>query len=145
MAGRDAIRKLLPPALAVLLSLAIIGLLHKGGLTQLEDPRDLAVFVPMVLVLSAACWWLFRPRPSRSDPKPRRSLWIWKALAPIIAFLAGPGTVVVLWAAAVYGFERGHYLTSDERVEELMTALPVGMFVGFLAGLLVFVWVASSD
>ena len=42
-------------------------------------------------------------------------------------------------------FEREHYVTTHERIEELMTALPVGMVVGFLASLLVFAWVASAD
>jgi hypothetical protein len=70
---------------------------------------------------------------------------ICRAVAPLIAFLAGPGTVAVLWAAVVYGFEREHHVTSHERVEELMTALPIGIVVGFLASLIVFAWVASSD
>jgi hypothetical protein len=145
MAGHDVIRHMLPPALAVLLSVGIIGLLHKGGLAQLRDARNLAAFVPIVLLLSAACWWLFRPRPSLSEPKSRKPFWIWRAVAPLIAFLAGPGTVVILWAAVVYGFEREHYVTSHERVEELMAALPVGIVVGFVVSLLVFAWVASSD
>ena len=132
MAGRYATRRVLPPSLALLLS-------------QLSDLRDLAVFAPMVLLFSAACWWLFRPRRSLDRAESGKPLRIWKVVAPMVAFLAGPGTVVLLWAAAVYGFEREHYVTNYERIEVLIAALPVGLLVGFLVSLLVFAWVASSD
>lgn len=70
---------------------------------------------------------------------------IWKVVAPLMAFLAGPGTVVLLWAAAVYGFERELYISNYERIEVLIAALPVGLVVGFLVSILVLAWVASSD
>lgn len=62
MTGCAVIRHMLPPTLAVLLSVGIIAVFHKGGLPHLRDAKDWAVFAPMVLVLSVACWWLFRPR-----------------------------------------------------------------------------------
>ncbi len=145
MVGRDVTRHMLPPALALLLSMGIIGMLHKGGLTQLNDASNLAVFAPMVLLLSAACWWLFRPRPSVDRDESAKPLPIWRVVAPLMAFLAGPGTVVLLWVAAVYGFKREYYVTNHERLEVLIAALPVGLVVGFLVSLLVLAWMASSD
>jgi hypothetical protein len=140
MTSRHVVRQLVPPALAVLVSVGIL-LLNEEGLRSLEHPVVLA----LVLVLSVVCWWLFRPRPSVGRSEPRKALLIWRVVAPLIAFLSGPGTVAFLWALVVFGFEREHYVTTHERIEELMAALPVGMVVGFLASLLVFAWVASAD
>jgi len=145
MTSRDAMRHILPPALSLLLSMGIIGILHKEGLAQLKDARNLAAFAPMVLALSVSCWWLFRPRPSGVQSDSGKPSQIWSLVAPLIAFLAGPGIVTLLWAVVVYGVEREHYVTTHERIDELMAALPIGLVVGLLAGLAVFAYTVSSD
>ena len=77
-------------------------------------------------------------------PESRKPLKIWNVVVPLTAFLAGPGTVTLLWIAVVYGFEREHYVTTYERIEELMAAIPVGIVVGFLGSLLAFTWMKAA-
>ena len=139
MARYHLIRQLLPPALALLLSLGIL-LLNKDGLTSLRHPA----VVTLILVLAAACWFLFRPRsPARKSERPRPR--IWRAIAPLVAFLAGPTTVTAFWALTVYVLEKEQYISFQERIEPLMAAMPVGVCGGMVAGVVLTVWIAFSD
>ncbi len=140
MTGIHLIRHLLPPALGLLLAIGIL-LLNKEGLASLRHPDCVAV----VLVFSAACWFLFRPRTSLTKRGRSECSRIWKAIAPLAAFFAGPATVAFFWALEVYIFSKDLYITSHERIDQLMAAMPIGVFVGLVAGMIVFLWTVSSE
>jgi len=83
-------------------------------------------------------------RSLRRGPEPRQSP-AWRIVAPIVVFLAGPAIVVVFWALEVYVFDKDLYITSYERIDELMPALPIGFCVGAVAALIVTIRVFLSD
>ncbi len=139
MTGSYLIRHLLPPTLGLLLALGIL-LLNKEGLTSLGHPGCVAV----VLVFSAACWFLFRPRTSLGKRERPQCSRIWKAIAPLAAFFAGPASVAFFWVLEVYVFSKDLYITSYERIDQLMAAMPIGVLVGLAASMIVFVWTVSS-
>lgn len=82
---------------------------------------------------------------SSNDGDLPKRLPVWKAVAPLVAFLSGPTIVIFFWVLVVYVFERSHYISLYERIDELIPVLPIGVFVGLVGAVIVAVRVFSSD
>ena len=88
------------------------------------------------------------PNASQSGDPPStertKRQWLWLVSAPLLALVSGPAVVVFLWVLVVYVFERSHYVTQYERMEELWPALPIGIGGGVLGGIIVLLRVATK-
>lgn len=140
MGAASWFRHLLPPAIAVLLSIAIL-LLNKEGISSLADP----VVTLAVSILAVAVWYLFRPRPSVGAPGQSERLHTgtarkWLFIVPIVALLAGPMTAVLWWALGVYVIEADFYISNYERLETLPTFLFIGSIVGVFSFAVATIW-----
>jgi hypothetical protein len=82
---------------------------------------------------------------SSNDGDLPKRLPVWKIFAPFVAFLAGPAIVIFFWVLVVYVFERSHYISFYERIDELIPALPVGFVIGLVGAVIVAVRVFFSD
>jgi len=82
---------------------------------------------------------------SSNDGDRRKRLPTWKVLTPLVAYLSGPTIVIFFWVLVVYVFERSHYISLYERIDELIPALPIGFVVGLVGAVIVAVRVFSSD
>jgi hypothetical protein len=77
-----------------------------------------------------------------TDGWARKRRWIWNVAAPLVAFLSGPVVAFLFWTLEVYVFNRaagymGYY-------EGLVGAIPIGVLLGLLAGIVVAMQVLSS-
>ena len=140
VAAASWFRHLLPPAIAVLLSIAIL-LLNEEGISSLADP----VVALVVSILAGAVWYLFRPRHSVSAAGQNERLHTgtarkWLLIVPIVALLAGPVTAVLRWALGVYVIEADFYISNYERLETLPTVLFIGSIVGVLSFAVAAIW-----
>lgn len=58
-----------------------------------------------------------------------RSL-LWLIIAPLLALLAGPAIVSLLWALEVYVLRREAYVSDYERLDQLRSIGPIGIVLG---------------
>ena len=70
---------------------------------------------------------------------------ILKVIATLVVFLAGPAIVTVFWILEVYVFDKTLYVSSHERIETLIGAMPIGVLVGFVASIFVLMRILSSS
>ena len=63
----------------------------------------------------------------------------------LVAFLSGPVIVIFFWVLVVYVFERSHYISFCERIDELTPVLPIGFVIGLVGAVVVAVRMYFSD
>jgi hypothetical protein len=69
-----------------------------------------------------------------TDRGTRKRRWMWSVGAPLMAFLAGPVCAFLVWMVQVYVFKTA---SPTKSLEALRDAISLGVFFGFLAGVVV--------